>query len=105
MPVVPHPYRASRNALTGLNNLGAKKGFGRELGMKMEEKGKSSRPDERSPQQLYRDIRAELKKVIWPTGRQTVGYTGFVVVAVVVVAVASALLDTVFTAAFSTIFR
>jgi preprotein translocase subunit SecE len=46
--------------------------------------------------QLWRDVRAELKKVIWPSGRQTVSYTGFVVMTVVVTAIITIILDTIF---------
>jgi preprotein translocase subunit SecE len=53
--------------------------------------------------QLWRDVRAELKKVIWPSGRQTVSYTGFVVVTVVVTAIITVILDAIFNSGLSLI--
>ncbi|MCL5116686.1 MAG: preprotein translocase subunit SecE [Firmicutes bacterium] len=48
------------------------------------------------PWKYLREIRSELKKVVWPTPKQTVSYTGFVVVFTLLVVVAITLLDTVF---------
>lgn len=48
------------------------------------------------PWKYFRDIRSELKKVVWPTPKQTVSYTGFVVVFSLVVVAAISLLDAVF---------
>ena len=48
------------------------------------------------PWKYLRDIRSELKKVVWPTPKQTVSYTGFVVVFTLVVVAAISLLDAVF---------
>jgi preprotein translocase subunit SecE len=49
-------------------------------------------------QQLFREVLAELKRVIWPTGRQTVNYTGFVVLTVAVTVVITVVLDAIFNA-------
>jgi preprotein translocase subunit SecE len=43
-----------------------------------------------------REVRAELKKVVWPTPRQTASYTGFVVVFSLVIVAIISLLDTIF---------
>jgi preprotein translocase subunit SecE len=53
--------------------------------------------------QLWRDVRAELSKVIWPTGRQTVSYTGFVVMTVVVTGIITVILDAIFNSGLSLI--
>jgi preprotein translocase subunit SecE len=45
---------------------------------------------------LVREVRAELLRVVWPTGRQTVNYTGFVVLMVAITTLVSVALDTVF---------
>jgi preprotein translocase subunit SecE len=67
------------------------------MGMKMGPKGKSTRPTEPSgPQQLVRDVALELKRVVWPTPRQALGYTGFVVLAVIVVSLLTVVLDLFF---------
>ena len=54
---------------------------------------------------LPREVVGELKKVVWPTLRQTLGYTGFTVVMVLVTAGISSLLDTVFTSLWTGIMR
>ncbi|MGC8489041.1 MAG: preprotein translocase subunit SecE [Clostridia bacterium] len=60
-------------------------------------KGKSTRPTEPSgPQQLAREVTQELKRVVWPTPRQVLGYTGFVVLAVIVVSLLTVVLDLIF---------
>ncbi len=60
-------------------------------------KGKASRPGESSgPQQLAREVVQELRRVVWPTGRQTVGYTGWVIFAVIVVSLLTVLFDAIF---------
>lgn len=48
------------------------------------------------PWKYLRDVRSELRKVVWPTPKQTVSYTGFVVVFTLLVALIIMLLDTVF---------
>jgi len=50
---------------------------------------------------FLRDVRTELRKVIWPTRKQTVNYTLVVLFAVVFVSALIAVTD----AAFSTIIR
>jgi preprotein translocase SecE subunit len=68
----------------------------------MEEKRRSrSAPAEPGIVRLPREVIAELKKVVWPTFRQTLGYTGFTIVMVAVTAGISSLLDTAFTALWS----
>ncbi len=72
----------------------------------MEEKRRSrSAPVEPGIVRLPREVVGELKKVIWPTFRQTLGYTGFTVVMVLVTAGLSSLLDTVFTSLWTAIMR
>jgi len=67
------------------------------MGMKMGPKGKSTRAHEPSgAQQLAREVTQELKRVVWPTPRQAVGYTGFVVLAVVVVSLLTVVFDLIF---------
>ena len=61
----------------------------------MEAKGGTVQASGR-PWKYFRDIRSELKKVVWPTPKQTVSYTGFVVVFTLLVALIIMLLDTVF---------
>lgn len=46
---------------------------------------------------FVREVRAELKKVSWPTRRELVAYTGVVFVSVVVVAALIWIIDTSFT--------
>ncbi|MDR1693407.1 MAG: preprotein translocase subunit SecE [Oscillospiraceae bacterium] len=45
----------------------------------------------------FRETKSELKKVVWPTRKQLINNTAIVLVALVVVGVAIAGLDTVFT--------
>jgi len=45
---------------------------------------------------FLRDVRGEMRKVVWPTGRQTVNYTLVVVVAVVLVAGLISITDAAF---------
>jgi len=47
---------------------------------------------------LVRDVRAELVRVIWPTPRQTVSYTGFVILMVAVTTLCVVVLDAIFNA-------
>ena len=72
----------------------------------MEEKRRSrSAPVEPGIVRLPREVVGELKKVVWPTFRQTLGYTGFTVVMVAVTAVLSSLLDTAFSGIWNQIIR
>ena len=52
---------------------------------------------------LWRDIRGELLRVIWPTPRQTVNYTAFVVLMVAITTGLVVVFDTVFNALTSLI--
>lgn len=61
----------------------------------MEAKGGALRASER-PWKYLREIRSELKKVVWPTPKQTVSYTGFVVLFTGLVVLIITLLDTLF---------
>ncbi len=45
---------------------------------------------------FLRDVRSELRKVVWPTRKQTVNYTLVVLVAVALVTVMLSITDTVF---------
>jgi len=45
---------------------------------------------------FLRDVRSELRKVVWPTRRQTINYTLVVLVAVALVTVLLSVTDTVF---------
>ena len=42
----------------------------------------------------FKDMKAELKKVVWPTGKQTVNNTVIVIVCVIIVGIAIGLFDT-----------
>lgn len=53
---------------------------------------------------FLREVVAELRKVIWPTRKELITYTGIVIVFVVVMAAIIAALDFVFTQAVLTIF-
>ena len=44
----------------------------------------------------FRDTRSELKKVVWPTKKQSLNSTGVVIVVVIIAALIMILLDTVF---------
>ena len=44
----------------------------------------------------FRDTRSELKKVVWPTKKQSLNSTGVVIVVVFIAALIMILLDTVF---------
>ncbi|NMP23756.1 preprotein translocase subunit SecE [Sulfobacillus harzensis] len=59
----------------------------------MEAKGAAA--SDRSVKYL-KGVQSELKKVVWPTPKQTVSYTGFVVVFTLLAVIAITLLDTVF---------
>jgi preprotein translocase SecE subunit len=72
----------------------------------MDEKRRSrSAPAEPGIVRLPREVIGELRKVVWPTFRQTLGYTGFVVVMVAVTALISSLLDSAFTGLWNQIIR
>jgi preprotein translocase subunit SecE len=45
---------------------------------------------------FLRDVRSELRKVVWPTRKQTINYTVVVLVAVALVTVLLSVTDTVF---------
>ncbi len=47
----------------------------------------------RSLSKWFRDLRSEVKKVVWPTGKQVVNNTVVVIIAVIVVCAFVALLD------------
>jgi preprotein translocase subunit SecE len=67
------------------------------MGMKMGTKGKASGPGDRSGvQRLAHEVVQELRRVVWPTGRQTLGYTGWVIFAVVVISLLTVLFDALF---------
>ena len=61
----------------------------------MEAKGGAISPTAGSLKYL-REVRAELKKVTWPTFKQTASYTGFVVAFTLLVVVVITILDAVF---------
>ncbi|MCL4555036.1 MAG: preprotein translocase subunit SecE [Actinobacteria bacterium] len=46
---------------------------------------------------FLREVRSELRKVLWPNRRETVVFTSVVIVAVLIVAAAIAVMDGVFT--------
>lgn len=48
------------------------------------------------PWKYVREVRSELKKVTWPTPKQTASYTGFVVIFTLLVVAVISLLDTIF---------
>lgn len=48
------------------------------------------------PVKYLKGVQSELKKVVWPTPKQTVSYTGFVVVFTLLVVLVITLLDTIF---------
>ena len=45
---------------------------------------------------FFRDIKSEMKKVVWPTKKQVLNNTGIVAVVVVIAAVILSLLDLIF---------
>lgn len=49
------------------------------MGKMMEAKGKTTVSTTDRSRRYLREVRSELKKVVWPTPRQTLSYTGFVV--------------------------
>lgn len=61
----------------------------------MEAKGGAIRAQGK-PWKYVREVRSELKKVTWPTPKQTATYTGFVVVFTLLVVAVITLLDTIF---------
>jgi preprotein translocase subunit SecE len=54
---------------------------------------------------FVREVRAELKKVSWPTRRELVAFTGVVFVSVVVVAALIWIIDTSFTGLLKAIIK
>lgn len=61
----------------------------------MEAKGGTLRASS-GPWKFVREVRSELKKVVWPTPKQTASYTGFVVVFTLVVVLVITILDALF---------
>ncbi|AEW03831.1 preprotein translocase, SecE subunit [Sulfobacillus acidophilus DSM 10332] len=61
----------------------------------MEAKGNAVQSGAR-PWKYLREVRSELRKVVWPTPRQTVSYTGFVVAFTALVGLIIAGLDALF---------
>lgn len=61
----------------------------------MEAKG-AVKTGDRSWGKYFREVRTELKKVVWPTPKQTLSFTGFVVFFTLLVALIIVGLDTVF---------
>ena len=61
----------------------------------MEAKGGAVRASD-SPWKFVREVRSELKKVVWPTPKQTASYTGFVVLFTLLVVAVISILDAVF---------
>ncbi|HBQ96514.1 MAG: preprotein translocase subunit SecE [Firmicutes bacterium] len=62
----------------------------------MEAKGKVTASNRDRSRKYLREVRSELKKVVWPTPRQTLSYTGFVVSFSLVIALIISGLDVVF---------
>ena len=62
----------------------------------MEAKGKAIVSNRDRSRRYFREVRTELKKVVWPTPRQTLSYTGFVVSFSIVVALIISGLDALF---------
>jgi preprotein translocase subunit SecE len=54
---------------------------------------------------FFREVRAEMRKVIWPSRRETGIYTSIVVASIVVVGAAVWLLDTLFVLGIGLILR
>jgi len=48
------------------------------------------------PWKYVREVRSELKKVTWPTPKQTLSYTGFVVLFTLLVTGIISVMDTIF---------
>lgn len=70
----------------------------------MEAKGTTPRSAERS-RKYFREVRSELRKVIWPTPRQTLTYTGFVIFLTALVALMISGLDALFNLGLSQFIR
>ncbi|HHY38402.1 MAG TPA: preprotein translocase subunit SecE [Clostridia bacterium] len=54
---------------------------------------------------FFREVRAEMRKVIWPTRRETMIYTSIVVLSIVAVGAAVWAIDTVFALGIGLILR
>ncbi|MCL6451866.1 MAG: preprotein translocase subunit SecE [Acetobacteraceae bacterium] len=54
---------------------------------------------------FLREVRAELKKVVWPTRKETVVFTSVVIVSVIIVATAIWVIDGVFSQVLKLILR
>ncbi|MHB1610525.1 MAG: preprotein translocase subunit SecE [Sulfobacillus sp.] len=62
----------------------------------MEAKGSTTLSGGAKSRKYLREVRSELKKVVWPTPKQTLSYTGFVVGFSLLVALIIAGLDAIF---------
>ena len=54
---------------------------------------------------FFREVRAELKKVIWPTRRETAIYTAVVVASVAFVAILMWVVDSIFSKALALLLK
>ncbi|HHU69647.1 MAG TPA: preprotein translocase subunit SecE [Thermoanaerobacterales bacterium] len=54
---------------------------------------------------FFREVRSEMRKVIWPSRKELVNYTGVVIVSVIVVSVIIWVLDTFFSGVIGLIIR
>ncbi|HHY13611.1 MAG TPA: preprotein translocase subunit SecE [Thermoanaerobacterales bacterium] len=54
---------------------------------------------------FFREVRSEMRKVIWPNRKELVNYTGVVVASVVVVSIIIWVLDTFFSGVISMIIK
>jgi preprotein translocase subunit SecE len=66
------------------------------MGTRMEAKGSTTLSSGAKSRKYLREVRSELKKVVWPTPKQTLSYTGFVVGFSILVALIIAGLDAIF---------
>lgn len=63
---------------------------------KKDTKKDSKKSDDKSKKRWFKDFKAELKKVIWPTGKELWSNTAIVIIMVVIVSVLIFLLDLAF---------
>lgn len=54
---------------------------------------------------FFREVRAELKKVVWPTRRELINYTIIVFVTVILVSLLIGVVDAIFTQLFQLLMR
>ncbi len=66
------------------------------MGKLMEAKGNTTLSSGAKSRKYFREVRTELKKVVWPTPKQTLSYTGFVVGFSLLIALLIAGLDAIF---------